>query len=479
MTRQKRLEMLRQPVENGTEALLTLHRGDDGYIAAVRDANFTKPEYYRAGDLLNWFPEFIQAMFRDCYVTINSFKTPWRKGVNVKYLCACYADLDCHNLGITTGQALGAIVDMVGDGVLPQPSLTIHSGRGVWPLWCLCDEKGLPLIADYASRRLYSDVEHVIRDKLADLGADPAATDAARYCRSPSSWNSRAQDGKGAAVVWDVHFVTDPYAMGLETPLYTLPDLAVKLGMGALAEPVEVIRPRALPPPKERKPVAVGERRDVKLDIPERQKKHAAVWVKRLADLRSLLVLRGGLVPIGERQTWAYTWYHCLRRCPSVTIEQAYASTKRLVEEHFEQPSAAGDQYTEKNLERLVKDYGNTVARAKQDAKVAQRLRWRSVELAARLGVTDEEARHLDSIITQAVKDERAAEKKASTERRQNDRQKAREDAEKILRGNPDAGLRQVAKELERSHEWVRQVRKELGITPNERGGPRRGGRRR
>ena len=70
------------------------------------------------------------------YMTHNGFTSACRKSEQVRQLNALFFDLDCHDQDLQQTRAiviqtLSALQQAVGEGILPQPSMTFDSGRGV------------------------------------------------------------------------------------------------------------------------------------------------------------------------------------------------------------------------------------------------------------------------------------------------------------------------------------------------------------
>jgi hypothetical protein len=141
-----------------------------------------------------------------------------RKKDYVRYLNACYVDIDCYDKGLTTGEVTGRVDDMVIAGKLPQPSLQVYSGQGVWYLWLLYDEdpkvetgKGswerwpdgwkrwyepeqYPPVRAWPDRvRRWEEIQKKLFAMLEPLGADRAVTtDTARIMRLPGSLHRKS-----------------------------------------------------------------------------------------------------------------------------------------------------------------------------------------------------------------------------------------------------------------------------------------------
>lgn len=197
--------------------ILALHRHDDGYIAfaVARDQgdDFRPLVAIRRDELARYFPEFRDQFLKDSYVSINAgwrlrgqgrggtaHGYPSHRTDRLRYLCAAYADLDFYRLGIDFGQAFGQIVTMQESGDLPKASIIVKSGRGMWLLYLLHDHRdpSRPPGAFPEKLEQYFSLQRAIFERLAPLGADPCASDAARHIRIPGSLHT----GNEETVQW-------------------------------------------------------------------------------------------------------------------------------------------------------------------------------------------------------------------------------------------------------------------------------------
>lgn len=182
-----------------------LHRGGDGYVAFadITKGNFKPLFSVRADELPGWFPAMQQHLLRDGTFTINAFfrsgklpslvepklKSACRHTKDLKYLNACFIDLDAHAIGITEGQVIGRVHDAIQSGALPAVSMYSFSGGGVWLFWMLRDDQhpDQPVRAFPEKQELFARIQQAIIEQLSDL--NPDAKDAARLCRVPGSEN--------------------------------------------------------------------------------------------------------------------------------------------------------------------------------------------------------------------------------------------------------------------------------------------------
>jgi hypothetical protein len=227
-----------------------LHR-HDGYISfAVR--GYDPDEWrqvisIRATALDEWFPHFTQQLLRDSMVSINASyclalrrtdlpygATAHRKDT-LRYLCACFVDLDYYNLGLKSYQVAGELARMREAGEIPQTSLTIDSGHGMWLMWMLHDQKD-PTRAHLGAYddnpndhlQLYTKINREMARRLVRLGADSSPS-AAAHARIPGSFRNDTE----RYIEWTAHGNAErPYS-------YTLKELATALGIELLQRPMK------------------------------------------------------------------------------------------------------------------------------------------------------------------------------------------------------------------------------------------------
>lgn len=284
--------------------ILRLHRHTDGYVTfSVRSGDdFRHHVAIRAGELETYFPEFIQDFEKDAYVSINAgwrlskcgpkgraYGHPKHDSRNLRYLCACYVDIDYYRLGVTStsfGTVLGWVVTYQDTGHIPPASMIVRSGRGMWLLWLLRDSK-CPEHALWAwpeKLEVYAKVQRSIGERLARIGADAAARDPARHIRIPGSFHT----GSEQQVKWWIQ------GSGGSGVTYTLPELAHFFGVEAQKR-----RPRVCPPNEPEKSRNQNRRRGWE-----------ALNARRLEDFEDLRAMRSGGFDEGcrNRAAMLYAW---------------------------------------------------------------------------------------------------------------------------------------------------------------------------
>jgi hypothetical protein len=190
-----------------------LHRHNDGYIQlAIKSGDVLVPFLsIRADALDSVLPALLKEREKNLFVSINaSFCETWTSQGNgrgkphstatLRYLCACYADIDYYTKGLSFDLALAAIRELHAAGAIPHPSVIVDSGRGMWLLWLLRD----PRNAEHAHLgawcdnprnhvQLYRSVQRVIIERLRHIGCDAQGNDAARHIRVPGSLHTGSE----------------------------------------------------------------------------------------------------------------------------------------------------------------------------------------------------------------------------------------------------------------------------------------------
>jgi hypothetical protein len=357
-------------------AIRVIHRANDGYVTLHRKAVVgTKERWIDIGsvevfNLLSKSPELAAELAVDSYFSINSpYRTaPWRiertglphparQRGDFRWLNACYADLDCHRIGLSDDAALLAVMQMVDRGELLQPSIVVRSGRGAWLLWLLVDEKdrSIPQRAWPEKIEAYCRIQRAIVRRLANLGADRACVDVSRVMRVPGSLNTKASSGSQR-----VKFSEQASACG-ERIAYTLSEMASAVGVRSKKTSV-------LPTPQpncRQWPTSTRNHSSAGLRVR---------WQNALADFETLRHLRSGFRK-GCRTTSVLLYAYLLNR-NGLTGQQVQSAVLTLAAEC--QPP----------LE---------VGKALRTMNDACKLKWpiRHATLARKLVVTDQEREHL------------------------------------------------------------------------------------
>ena len=286
-----------------------LHR-HNGYIsfAAKSDDIFCPRFAIRADALDSIFPEFRKPLFKESFLSINAayclergnrtalIGRPRHRTDTLRYLCACYCDIDYYNRGLEFNQVFSTVMDLCRDGILPWASFIVDSGHGMWALWLLHDpqDSGKAHLGAFADNpfdhlQLYVKINRAIGERLAHLGADPVATDASRYIRVPGSLHMESEN----EVRWWIQGKGEGFYS------YTLSELAefFSIRMTRRLPTEELVLIQNL----ERKPKGAG------------TKGYAKAMQNKLAAFNVIMSLRGGGFQQGHRN-WAAWIYAMLLR---------------------------------------------------------------------------------------------------------------------------------------------------------------------
>lgn len=202
-----------EPESPDMKPIVMLHRNHDGFVSFHRkDENGDHQDLFSvpAKTLDGIFPQLSPLLEKDAYFSVNGF---WRDGhgrarnapegtslgrahrdsKDIRWLTCCFADIDCHSLGIEVGTAIGQIINAQDQGLIPPASMLTRSGRGVWAFWFLADSDGSGLQRARPEKvQLWCKLQTAIGNRFAYLGADAGARDASRITRIAGSLNSKA-----------------------------------------------------------------------------------------------------------------------------------------------------------------------------------------------------------------------------------------------------------------------------------------------
>ena len=139
---------------------------------------------------------------KDIYISQNIFSKhgSYTKD-NVAHLNAMYVDIDYYNtkFGNLEPEAMASKLKLLkfsGDKSIPEPSLYISSGRGLYLIWLLDRQYNKDT---YSNERYWNNLEALLVNQFKDCGSDMAVKDMTRILRLPGSINSKT--GKVVRVI--------------------------------------------------------------------------------------------------------------------------------------------------------------------------------------------------------------------------------------------------------------------------------------
>jgi hypothetical protein len=169
-------------LEKATRHFFFQHSDADGWVTiAKRENGVYRQRHYKPEEAARRLSEWLG---EDVYFSQNTFYIPQRRIENIRQLRALYSDIDFYLLNLNVEWILGSVELLIKDGVIPEPNLIIFSGRGIVFVWLL---EPVP----YQALPLWQVLENTFSEKLAKIGADKKATDAARIFRLAGSTNGK------------------------------------------------------------------------------------------------------------------------------------------------------------------------------------------------------------------------------------------------------------------------------------------------
>ncbi len=298
--------LLPGPEPTGPDVLpiQALHRHSDGVISfhcKTASGEFRNLFAVRAEHLASMFPEMRAQLEADSYYSVNAFwhrehrkryldATESRQRDRLRYLCACYTDIDSYRAGVDFGTALGMVVSYQDQGVIPPASVIVRSGQGLWLLWLLRDHHNpaMPARAWPEKVRLYCEINRAAGERLARIGADAAARDCLRLTRVPGSVHT----GAGRRTKYWIQL--DERG---QSATYTLDELAEAFGVDQTLTSTarRAFAESTLPPGSH-------------------LRGHAQLNARRLREFEVLRSVRGGAFVAGHRNHAALVYAWLLRR---------------------------------------------------------------------------------------------------------------------------------------------------------------------
>lgn len=231
------------------ELIHGIERHQDGYVSFCRKINKEHQDLagIKVSELRQYLPEILPWILKDSYFSVNAsyrsapwinrvtgLPSPWRKEIRLRYLNACYCDIDCYKAGLDWSNAVQIILQAQDKNIIPPSSIIARSGRGIYLLWLLTSERlGAQQRAFPQEIVLYKQINKFIIRRLAEyeskLNPDHIH-DAARILRVPGSIHTKANQ--------QVNYLIQVTGGG-RMPVYTLKDLAKTFNIPMIPLPTE------------------------------------------------------------------------------------------------------------------------------------------------------------------------------------------------------------------------------------------------
>jgi len=188
--------------------------GVQGFVYRATINPYYEQTHHRVSEI--WKQPFAEV--ENCFVSMNTFfrsanmeKDRGRDVEHLKRLNACFVDLDYYKQGLKQSEVMEKVHLLIEEGTIPQPSIIMNSGQGIYLIWKLRneDKKALPR---------WQRVQNYFIDIMRDLGADKNCADAARVLRVPGSIN-----GKCDREVGIIEFQDETYTLHQLIKDYNVP----------------------------------------------------------------------------------------------------------------------------------------------------------------------------------------------------------------------------------------------------------------
>lgn len=405
----------------------------DGYITIARKSQNGKFEqfYYRPNDLAD---HLSQVMGEDVFFSQNTFYRKSRRIETIRQLRSLYVDLDFYIFNYNPEWILGKLEAEFYQQSIPEPNLIIFSGQGIVLIWMI---EPVP----YKALPLWQAVQNYLVKELKPLGGDPKAADAARVFRLAGSVSSK----NGNEV--NVEYRHD-YRYSLREIQYDyLPELT----------------------PKQDKPKRGRKKKVVHLF--NVYSLHAA----RLHDLAKLVELRHGEMD-GYRETTLFLyryWSCCFTGDPQEALVQTLDFNKGFTHPLSQKEASKATVSAQKAWSAKSDAEANERAKAMGFPGAGYRIS--NAKLIDWLNITEDEQRHLKTII--GPKEKKARNRKAKEIKRREEgmrpmaeynkaraeiKMSKKEILQKAMEENPTASIRKLADITGISKTHVSDLKKEI-----------------
>jgi hypothetical protein len=293
------------------EASLYHDASQFGYVALLRGSKQTIYPQKSLAKVLT--PRNGWVKDQDVWLAQAEFFKPSRKVVHLLRIRLLFADLDTYKMSWSSGrtpeQLAESILYCCAEDGIPEPSLLIFSGRGIQAKWLL--EQPLPRQA----LPRWQACEKYLVAKLADLGADSAATDAARVLRVPGTYNRKSGD-----ICRVVHV-----SRGLDGK-------PKRYDFDYLAEFLLPFSREELAIQRQAKAAKKQDKSKAKSTGLKPFSARQLNW-DRLEDLRKLVEIRGGIVPEGQRMLFLFWMLNFMLLSHVIQPGNLYAEAAALAAE--------------------------------------------------------------------------------------------------------------------------------------------------
>lgn len=400
-------------------------KGTEGYIELSHDfKRYKRINYYSLDEVEKFYG------LNNVFISPNTFYIKQRQVRNIRHLRSLYIDLDLNLNKISKSEAIYKTFILAGEGKIPKPTMAVDSGRGIHLYWRIEN-------APYGALYTWQQLEDYLYNNLKHLWADRSATDAARLLRLPNTINSR--NNEPCKVLYVDHEL-----------IYSMYDLREKfLGYGGESSHTK----------KDKRGKNKGEITRIFNSY--------SLHLTRIQDIEMLCQLRNWDIK-GYRNKVLHCWIYWngiyvrdLAQLGKMALEFNNTFSEPLADQVVEAVVSSCDRAIESFLEhqRRLTNEGNLSG--SESPLRATGYNYRNSTLIDMLDITEEEERHLKTIISTNERYRRSNIKR--TPRNENGltkRQQQKQDNIKAVKQLADQGLKQreIAKELDITQARVSQI---------------------
>lgn len=199
--------------------LKTLHEGSHeaafAHVEIVAENGKRDYKQRRTDALDRWNKADSFDEVKDVFVAINplykSSREARRANANVSQINWLWVDIDCNDNSPDWAYVTAMRLEKIIGQQLPEPTMTVFSGRGLWLMWRIMPISPRNKISMTAWRKIMTQFGDVLRP----FGADKTSTDPARLMRLAGSINSKS--GKRVSIQrhnykpYDIERLTEGY----------------------------------------------------------------------------------------------------------------------------------------------------------------------------------------------------------------------------------------------------------------------------
>lgn len=355
------------------------------------------------------------------YLSLNSFKSPRKTIANLYSLNALWSDIDYYKIDKYKNKSYEQMINIISKNKIMKkipPSLWIYSGNGIYPIWLIENAFASGCLP------LWNKLMNVIHEELEKYGADSGSVEASHVLRLAGSNNTKTN--KKAKIIKDM--------LNFNPKRYTLTELsdAILYKLKYNKDEWEEIKK------KNKKNKQEKELCKITSIFNLHTLNHA-----RMHDIEKLIELReGNCKGTRERMVFLYRyWANCFHKSDETALEEALEINDMFTEplseaevlEATENAAEAAVLWEEKLNEYWKLDNKPSVKKFFYEGRSGVYI-YSNKKLIELLGITQEEMKHLATIINYEEKLRRKNEKRRQArlnENGLNSRQQAKVD--KIL----------------------------------------------